>query len=130
MTSFSLNDPNGYLHITGGTSEAKFGNIHLESVLGTQGLDSNYNDFSLAGIYYGWVEIISLYTHELTHTIEFQLNKEDCYGLHEAAEYYGKLAPLQTEFDFLYDYLRNEFNVGDRNVGIPYEFWTGEYFKE
>ncbi len=37
---------------------------------------------------------------------------------------------IKTQFDYLYEYLRNEFSIGDRNVGIPYEFWTGEYEKK
>ncbi|MDE6408488.1 MAG: InlB B-repeat-containing protein [Anaeroplasmataceae bacterium] len=128
LVSFNLKDRNGDLHVTAGHSGAKYGNIYLESVFGSK-VNSNYNDFSLAGVYYGWVEHIGLYAHELTHTIELQLKKEDCYGLHEAAEYYGKQVPLQTEFDILNDYLRNECNIGGKIVGIPYEFWTGEYEK-
>ncbi|MCI9182703.1 hypothetical protein [Thomasclavelia cocleata] len=81
--------------------------------------------------YSGWVSRISLYIHELTHTIEFQLQNEDFYGIHAAGEYISNhYGPIKTEFDFLYGYLRNEINIGGRNVGIPYEFWTGEYERQ
>ncbi len=125
LTSFHLNDYENKLHITAGSAGKKYGDMHLEFL----GEETKYDlDLFYPGIYQGWVERISFFAHELSHTIEFQLQDEDYYGIHEASEYYNRVhGALGTEFDYLYDYLRNEFNVGDRNVGIPYEFWTGEY---
>ncbi len=128
LTSFSMNDYVNKLHVTAGSGSKKYGNIHLEFV----GKETEHA-FNLyyPGIYIGWVERIGLYIHELTHTLEFQLQDKDYYGIHEAEQYYGwKVGQLKTEFDVLNDYLRNEFIVDGRNVGIPYEFWTGEYEKK
>lgn len=129
LICFSLNDDDASFHVTAGSAGKKWGNIHLESIIGYENLEYDL-DLTYPGIYRGWIEHIGLYIHELTHTIELQLRNEDFYGMHEAAQYYSEHKGVgHTEFDFLYDYLRNEFSVGDRNVGIPYEFWTGEYFK-
>ena len=128
MTSFCLNDNERKLHITGGNAGEKYGNIHLESMAKA----SEYmDDFTLQFAYSNWISMESLYIHEFTHTIEMQLNGKDVYGIHNAAQYLSsKGGAIKTDFDYLYSYLRNEFNIGDRNVGIPYEFWTGEYEKE
>ncbi|MDE6047183.1 MAG: InlB B-repeat-containing protein [Anaeroplasmataceae bacterium] len=128
LTSFSLNDNEGKLHITGGSAGEKYGNIHLEFM--SEVSEYEY-DFTQQLVYEDWIIREGLYIHEFTHTVEMQLSGKDVYGIHNAAQYISnKGGGVRTDFDYLYDYLRNEFNIGDRNVGIPYEFWTGEYEKE
>lgn len=132
LVSFSLNDPYGYLHVSEGSAGAKFGGIHLDYKF-FQFKDDPENTFNFAypGVYNVWVGNMETYIHEFTHTVEMQLSKKDNYGIHNALSYLGKEGvTIETEFDYLCSYLRNEFNIGDRNVGIPYEFWTGEYKKE
>ncbi len=129
LVSFSLNDDNNDFHVTAGHARAKYGNIHLEAIFSNDHPEYTF-DMTYPGIYNGLVEDISLYIHEFTHTVEMQLESEDNYGIHEAWAYFVENGGVvRTEFDYLCDYLRNEFSVGDRNVGIPYEFWTGEYKK-
>ena len=130
IVSFSLNDQNSDLHITAGHAGAKYGNIHLETLFCKE--DTEYVfDLAYPTIYRSWYFMMGFYIHEFTHTVEDQLKLEDNYGLHEARDYFIENGGVvRTEFDFLVDYLRNEFCVGDRNVGIPYEFWSGEYEKK
>lgn len=131
LTTFSLNDPNSYLYVGAGVAGKKYGNLHLEDVIGTGNLEYRL-DITDPLTYSGYVHQMEFYIHELTHTIELQLQNEDFYGIHAVWDYYVEKigGAADTEFDFLCDYLRNEFNVGDRNVGIPYEFWTGEYERQ
>lgn len=128
LTSFHLNDDENKLHVTAGSASKKYGDIHLE-FNGTN-FEQKF-DLSSPGEYYSWVDRMSLYIHEFTHTIEFQLQNKDYFGIHEAIRYYSVVSgAVKTSFDVLYDYLRNEFKVEDRNVGIPYEFWTDEYQRQ
>lgn len=130
LVSFSLNDKDMNLHITAGHAGAKYGSIHLETIFFRDYPEYTF-DITYPGNYRAWIEKISLYIHEFAHTVEEQLRPEDNYGIHEAWEYFTENGGVvRTEFDFLVDYLRNEFCVGDRHVGIPYEFWSGEYFNE
>lgn len=131
LTTFSLNDPNSYLRVGAGVAGKKYGNLHLESVIGTGNLEYRFN-LSHPSTYRSFIYQMEFYIHELTHTIELQLQNEDFYGIHAAWDFYEEKigGAVNTEFDFLCDYLRNEFNVGDRNVGIPYEFWTEEYERQ
>lgn len=129
ITSFSLNDPESYLYVGAGVAGKKYANLHLEDVIGTGNLEYRL-DLSYPLTYSGFVHQMEFYIHEFTHTVELQLQTEDFYGIHAVCDYYvDNIGGANTEFDFLKDYLRNEFNIGDRNVGIPYEFWTGEYEK-
>ena len=131
LTTFSLNDPLSYLHVGGGVAGKKYGNLHAETVIGAdENLEYRF-DLSAPVTYRNLIAQMEFYIHELTHTIELQLKPQDNYGIHEAWNYYANnIGRVWTEFDFLCDYLRNEFKVGDRNVGISYEFWTGEYEKK
>lgn len=130
LVSFCLNDDDASFHVTAGHAGKKFGNMHLETLFYVSNPEYTY-DLTYQGVYFTWNIMMGFFIHELTHTMEMQLKPEDDYGIHEAWDYVLENGGVvKTEFDFLYDYLRNEFSVGDRNVGIPYEFWTGEYFKE
>jgi Listeria/Bacterioides repeat len=130
LVSFSLNDRDMNLHITAGHAGAKYGSIHLDTIFFRDYPEYTF-DITYPGVYRVWIEQLSLYIHEFTHTVEEQLKPEDNYGIHDAWEYFTENGGVvRTEFDFLVDYLRNEFRVGDRHVGIPYEFWSGEYEKK
>lgn len=133
LTTFCLNDWYHNLHITAGHAGAKYGNIHFDSVI-DQWVMSGHDldmifDYSYPGSFSQLEGMLETYLHEFTHTIEMQLRKEDDYGLHEVAIYYShKYKPIESEYIFMCDYLRGNFDVDGRKVGIPYEFWTGEYF--
>lgn len=131
LVSFSLNDDENKLHITAGSADAKYAQIHLDyDFFQFKDNPKDTFDFTYPGVYDVWVGKMGTYIHEFTHTVEMQLSSKDNYGIHNARAYLGKEGvALKTDFDYLYSYLRNEFNIGDRNVGIPYEFWTGEYEK-
>lgn len=134
ITSFSMNDYDLKLHITGGSGEKKYANIHLEFMFRYFYDDCPSEcifDFEYPGVYRCWISFMETYTHKFIHTVEMQLRDADNYGLHNIAKYYSDyVGPINIEFDFQIDYLNGRFDIGEKLVGIPYEFWTGEYFNE
>ncbi len=129
LTTFSLNDYEHHLHIASGIAGKKYGEIFLEDYLHMFDSLDEWNGFNLQGIF-GCVEAsIETYIHEFTHTVEMQIKYEDLpggYGLHQLIE----VLPANTIFPYVGDFLRMEYCIDGKYIGIPYEFWTGEYFNE
>ncbi len=133
LTIFSLNDEDGELHLVAGAAEAKFGEIHWEALglgHGSNGVteETEYFNETYPGVFSGWENRMNFFIHEFTHTVEFQLNDEDNYGIHNAEHYYRELyGPIDTEFLLFNPYLCGKFEIEEGNIGIPYSFWEGTY---
>ncbi len=137
LTVFSMNDWEGKLHFSAGGAIAKYGCVHIDDVTYMHYNGSIENLFNLAypTTYYWWENDVGLYLHEFAHTVEMQLSAEDQianYGLHKIESLYAQQhgGIFRTDFDVLQDYLTCNFDVSGKKVGIPYEFWMGEYFKK
>jgi len=129
LTVFSMN---GH-----GTSAvvAKYACINLDSITYIKNEDENLFDLSYPTTYVWWESDTEIYLRELTYSVEMQLTNEDRdanYGLHAVGSMYADRhgGIFRTYFDVLGDYLTCNFDVDGKKVGIPYEFWTGEYFKD
>jgi len=142
ITTFGMNDYEGLLHVTGGTAGMKYASIHIESILG--GLVINEQpvewllDFNLPGISAGWVNIMELYLHEFTHTLEQRVEILELNGIdfHNVLKYYGEAGSLTggigfgdgwiSEIEVIRLFLLYQVVINERTVGIPNSFWFVE----
>ncbi len=131
--SDSMNDPLGALRENEGEASAKYGAVSFDSILLSYNISAKTKQETyerlLSGLY--WDELLEVYLHEFTHTIEMRVPWESVgsYGYHSSAEDYKKIYGVSVngvncEVLAAKLYLLHEAVTPDgRIVGIPPAFW-------
>lgn len=124
LTTCCMNDYKYELCDCGGIATENYGCIFLESLY----IDNIYNNEPLENIldlnYWRWNKILGNYLHELAHTIELQMYGS--YEYHSVMNWFYKQGIYDSLImDKLY-YL-NQVEIDGKKVGIPIEFWKGNW---
>jgi uncharacterized repeat protein (TIGR02543 family) len=125
ITTSGFNDPKNLIHTNLGSATTKYAFIPLERTYYNLNLSKPLiNDNGLE-----WLNIIDVYLHEFTHTIE-QAEELGLDNFHEYKSYHSNLpSTIHTTEATIADtikYLRNEAEFYGKFTGIPYKYWTGE----
>ena len=123
FTSFSLNDVELKLHNSNGVAGPKYGAIYFDTLfLPLTALNEPIeNLFDLN--YWGWVEVLEPFNHELAHTIEMQI---DAYEYNWTVSYYQQVYGMNDNIEITKLYFNNKAVIDGVEVGIPIEFWAGK----
>lgn len=73
--------------------------------------------------YWGWVEVLEPFIHELAHTIEMQI---DAYEYHWTVSYFQQVYGMNDNIEITKLYFNNKAVIDGVEVGIPIEFWAGK----
>lgn len=123
ITTSGFNDPKNLIHTNSGSATTKYAFMPLERTYSNLNLSKPLiNDNGLE-----WLNIIDVYLHEFTHTIE-QAEELGLDNFHDYEGYQHYLHPLTTEeaITATIKYLRNDGELYGKQTGIPFEYWTGE----
>ena len=116
LVVFSLNDYDLELSNGGGSAGAKYGSIHLDSILAQLILDRLPFYVLLTDMENKvWDSILNTIIHEFAHTIEQRVST---FNWHTVEALYHE--------DAYALYFSNEAIVNGEKVGVPYEFWEGK----
>lgn len=138
ITTFSMNDKENLLHVTGGSSFRKYANIHMESMFPGflwQGekLDFLLDPNDMRGASY-WIEYMTLYLHEFTHSVEQYLENKavNSIDFHDVNSYYsintkdkGQSGVMSIEI--MRQYLLYKTEINGEKFGIPPDFWYNDH---
>lgn len=128
IITFNMEDYYDFnLHQTAGMASKKSAVIHDESVIGNYYRDEvsveDLLDNSQASYAERWDNIIGLYLHEFTHTVELSIENND-YGYHTAiGDYCDKYGAIKDELIVIKLYLNGEVAIDGKLLGIPELYW-------
>lgn len=125
LTVFCMDDyDHEFRDCAGGVSYAKYGTVFLESVYDENLLNGDPLEDILDTDYWRWYSIIEPFIHELSHTIELQMNMP--YEYHKVIGW----AHSQLMYDHLLMnrlFYNNMIEIDGKITGIPLGFWKGDF---
>lgn len=143
ITTCYLTDPDMLLNNCAGVAKYKSSNIHLQETIapslfkGTEidrgdALLSSFNSYHFGGTnLHLWDDLMEIYIHEFTHSVELGLTEAQLYEFHNVLVNCSNISTnyvADRSMEITRLYLLNQAEYNGKIVGIPFTVWTKDVY--